>query len=51
MKKISDQPRKNGNIEPSSPERRSFVKGIAAMGAGVGAFPLLMVSSKIRASV
>ena len=41
MKKMSDQPRKNGNTEPSSPERRTFVKGIAAMGAGVAAFPLL----------
>ena len=41
MKKISDQPCKNGNTGPSSLERRSFVKGIAAMGAGVAAFPLL----------
>jgi len=41
MKKISDQPNKNGNSEPSSPERRTFVKGIAALGAGVAAFPLL----------
>ena len=41
MKTISDQPKKNGNTEPSSPERRTFVKGIAAMGAGVAAFPLL----------
>jgi hypothetical protein len=41
MKKISDQQNKNGDTEPSSPERRTFVKGIAAMGAGVAAFPLL----------
>jgi pimeloyl-ACP methyl ester carboxylesterase len=44
MKKISDQQNKNGNTEPLSPERpdrRTFVKGIAAMGAGVAAFPLL----------
>ena len=41
MKKISDQQNKNGNTAPSSPERRTFVKGIAAMGAGVAAFPLL----------
>ena len=41
MKKISDQKNKNGNTEPASPERRPFVKGIAAMGAGVAAFPLL----------
>ena len=39
MKKISDQLNKNGNTGPSSPERRSFVKGIAAMRAGVAAFP------------
>ena len=41
MKKTSDQPCNKGNTEPSSPERRTFVKGIAAMGAGVAAFPLL----------
>ena len=41
MKKISDQQNKNRNTEPSSPGRRTFVKGIAAMGAGVAAFPLL----------
>jgi pimeloyl-ACP methyl ester carboxylesterase len=41
MKKISDEQNKNGNTEPSSAARRTFVKGIAAMGAGVAAFPLL----------
>jgi len=41
MKKISDEQNKNGNTEPSSPARRTFVKGIAAIGAGVAAFPLL----------
>jgi len=43
MKRISDQPKRNRNrnAEPLSPERRTFVKGIAAMGAGVAAFPLL----------
>ena len=41
MKKISDQQNKNGNTEPSSPKRRTFVKGIVAIGAGVAAFPLL----------
>ena len=41
MKKMSAQTRKNGNVAPSSPARRSFVKGIVAMGAGVAAFPLL----------
>jgi hypothetical protein len=32
---------KNRNTEPSSPGRRTFVKGIGAMGASVAAFPLL----------
>jgi hypothetical protein len=41
MKKISEEQNKNGNTEPSSPARRTFVKGIAAIGAGVAAFPLL----------
>jgi hypothetical protein len=41
MKKVSDQQNKDRNTEPSSPGRRSFVKGIAAMGAGVATFPLL----------
>ena len=40
MKKISDQQNMNRNTEPSFPGRRTFVKGIAAMGAGVAAFPL-----------
>jgi pimeloyl-ACP methyl ester carboxylesterase len=40
MKKTSEQPCKKGNTEPSSLERRTFVKGVAAMGAGVAAFPL-----------
>ena len=41
MKKISDQQNKNKNTEPLFPDRRSFVKGITAMGVGVAAFPLL----------
>src|SRR6266571_6624262 len=41
MKKVFDQQNKNGDTEPSFPDRRTFVKGIAAMGAGVAAFPLL----------
>src|SRR3954454_6032004 len=41
MKKIPDQQDKNVDTEPSSPDRRTFVKGMAAMGAGVAAFPLL----------
>ena len=38
MKKGSGQ--QNRSTEPSFPGRRTFVKGIAAMGAGVAAFPL-----------
>ena len=41
MIKISDRRDRNRNTEPSSPGRRTFVKSIAAMGAGVAAFPLL----------
>jgi pimeloyl-ACP methyl ester carboxylesterase len=41
MKKISDRQNGNRNTEPPSPGRRTFVKGIAAMGAGVAAFPLM----------
>jgi pimeloyl-ACP methyl ester carboxylesterase len=41
MKKISDRQNKDRNTGPSSPERRTFVKGIAAMGAGVATLPLL----------
>jgi pimeloyl-ACP methyl ester carboxylesterase len=40
MKKLSRE-QNNRNTEPSSPGRRTFVKGMAAMGAGVAAFPLL----------
>jgi hypothetical protein len=39
--KISDQQDRDRNTEPSSPGRRTFVKSIAAVGAGVAAFPLL----------
>jgi pimeloyl-ACP methyl ester carboxylesterase len=39
--KISDQQDRDRITEPSSPGRRTFVKGIAAVGAGVAAFPLL----------
>jgi hypothetical protein len=38
--KISDQQDRDRITEPSSPGRRTFVKGIAAVGAGVAAFPL-----------
>jgi pimeloyl-ACP methyl ester carboxylesterase len=41
LKKISREQNNSWNTEPSSPGRRTFVKGIAAMGAGVAAFPLL----------
>jgi hypothetical protein len=49
MKKISDQQSNNRNAEPSSPARRTFVKGIAAMGAGVAAFPLLTSTTEAQA--
>ena len=39
--KISEQQNRKRNTGPSSPGRRTFVKGIAAVGAGVAAFPLL----------
>jgi pimeloyl-ACP methyl ester carboxylesterase len=48
MKQISDQ-QSNRNVEPSSPGRRTFVKGIAAMGAGVAAFPLLTTTAEAKA--
>ena len=38
---MSDEFDAKANTELSSPERRTFVKGIAAIGAGVAAFPLL----------
>lgn len=51
MKKISELQNENRNSEPSSPGRRTFVKGIAAMGAGVAAFPLLSNPSEAQAPV
>src|ERR1017187_2856661 len=48
MKRISDQ-QSSRNVEPSSPGRRTFVKGIAAMGAGVAAFPLLTTTVEAKA--
>jgi hypothetical protein len=48
MKKISDQQNKNSNTKPSSPERRSFVKGIAAIGAGVAVSPLLTSTAEAQ---
>src|ERR1700692_4809470 len=39
--KITEQRNRNRNTGPSSPGRRTFVKGVAAVGAGVAAFPLL----------
>ena len=41
MKKISREQKNNRNTEPSSPGRRTFIKKITAMGAGVAALPLL----------
>src|SRR5580700_3878416 len=48
MKKIFDQQNRNRNTQPSSQARRTFVKGIAAMGAGVAAFPLLTNSAEAQ---
>jgi pimeloyl-ACP methyl ester carboxylesterase len=50
MKKISNQQIKNRNAEPSLPNRRTLVKGIAAMGAGVAAFPLLTNTAEAQPS-
>ena len=52
MKKLPDRHSKPRNTEPSSPGRRTFVKGIAAMGAGVAAFPLLTntAEAQVRAA-
>lgn len=50
MNKISDRQIRNGNTEPQSPGRRTFVKGVAAMGAGVAAFPLLTNRAEAQAS-
>jgi pimeloyl-ACP methyl ester carboxylesterase len=41
MTKICRIPNKNRNTEPSSPGRRTFIKEITVMGAGVAALPLL----------
>ena len=48
MKKMSRE-QNNRNTEPSSPGRRTFVKGIAAMGAGVATFPLLTNTAEAQA--
>jgi pimeloyl-ACP methyl ester carboxylesterase len=48
MKRVSD-PQSSRNIEPSSPGRRSFVKGIAAMGAGAAAFSRLTTAAEAKA--
>lgn len=50
MKQISDQ-QSNSVVEPLSPGRRTFVKGIAVMGAGVAAFPLLTTTAEAKALV
>jgi pimeloyl-ACP methyl ester carboxylesterase len=50
VKQISDQ-QSNSVVEPLSPGRRTFVKGIAAMGAGVAAFPLLTTTAEAKALV
>jgi hypothetical protein len=47
MKKMSDL-QNNRNIEPPSPGRRTFVKGIAAIGAGVATFPLMTTPAEAK---
>ncbi|MGC1462540.1 MAG: twin-arginine translocation signal domain-containing protein [Terracidiphilus sp.] len=47
MKKMSDL-QDNRNIEPPSPGRRTFVKGIAAIGAGVATFPLMTTPAEAK---
>ena len=49
MMRMSREQNNNRNNEPSSPGRRTFVKGIAAMGAGVTAFPLLTNMAEAQA--
>ena len=49
MKKVSDQQNKDRSTEPPFPGRRTFVKGMAAMGAGVAAFPLLTNTAEAQA--
>ncbi len=49
MKKMSRDQDNTKNIEPSSPGRRTFVKAIAAMGAGVAALPLLTNTAEAQA--
>jgi hypothetical protein len=51
MKKIARLRNKIRNTEPLSPGRRTFVKSIATMGAGVAAFPLLTHTAKAQAPV
>jgi pimeloyl-ACP methyl ester carboxylesterase len=47
--KVSDQQNRNKNTDPSSPGRRTVVKGIAALGAGVAASPLLTKTADAQA--
>jgi pimeloyl-ACP methyl ester carboxylesterase len=49
MKNASSEQYNNENTEPSSPGRRTFVKGIAAVGAGVATFPLLTKTTDAQA--
>jgi len=50
MKKITYKQSRNGRGEPSSRGRRTFVKGIAAVGAGVAAFPFMTRSTEAHGS-
>jgi hypothetical protein len=47
MKRVSNQ--RSSRKDPSSPGRRTFVKGIAAVGAGVAAFPRLIGTAEAKA--
>jgi hypothetical protein len=49
MKQGTDRQIRNRNSELPSPGRRTFVKGIAAVGAGVAAFPLLTKTAEAQA--
>src|SRR5258708_3709790 len=47
MKPVSNP--QSSRKDPSSPGRRTFVKGIAAVGAGVAAFPRLIATAEAKA--
>jgi hypothetical protein len=51
MKLISDAQKQNENAQPLSLDRRSFVKGIAALGPGIAASPLFLGTAEAQAPV